>query len=153
MKSYHLSCLCVPAQMLPQRPPLRTRAARGHAAAPPIAATNARRFMPIPLAPKGRIVAQIGLRKRAGNGSLEKVRYCNTGRGRRCPLWVISRHCRRTCECPLYPQKRTSPRVLVMSAKCQKPSFAHSSQRSRAATRKPAYEARPWRPTIPLPSR
>jgi len=34
----------------------------------------------------------------------------------RCPLWVISGHCRGTSECPLYPRKRTSPKPVVMSA-------------------------------------
>ena len=37
-----------------------------------------------------------------------------------CPLRVISGHCCRTFEGPLYPRKRTSPKALVMSAKCQK---------------------------------
>jgi len=39
--------------------------------------------------------------------------------GTQCPLWVISRRRRRTSECPLYSRKRTSPRVVGMSAKCQ----------------------------------
>ena len=37
---------------------------------------------------------------------------------RQCPLWVKSRHCPPTSQCPLYPRKRTSPKALVMSAKC-----------------------------------
>jgi hypothetical protein len=37
---------------------------------------------------------------------------------RSCPLWVISGHCRRTSECPLYSRKRTSTGAVAMSAKC-----------------------------------
>ena len=34
----------------------------------------------------------------------------------KCPLWVISRYCRGTSECPLYPRKRTSRKTVVISA-------------------------------------
>ena len=39
------------------------------------------------------------------------------------PLWVKSRHRRSADKCPLYPQKRTSPKTVVMSALCQKRTF------------------------------
>jgi hypothetical protein len=39
---------------------------------------------------------------------------------RRCPLWVISRHLRRTSECPLYPRKQTSPKTAAPSAQRQR---------------------------------
>src|SRR5262249_37200130 len=42
----------------------------------------------------------------------------------RCPLWVISRHCISRASCPLYPQKQTSELNRVMSALCQKRTFA-----------------------------
>src|SRR5215470_14511276 len=37
---------------------------------------------------------------------------------RSCPLWVKSRHCGTSNQCPLYPQKRT----LILSL-CQKRTF------------------------------
>src|SRR5262249_28004577 len=40
-------------------------------------------------------------------------------RANECPLWVISGHCRRTSECPLYPQEQTSLSIFCMSALCQ----------------------------------
>src|SRR6516225_4881812 len=38
---------------------------------------------------------------------------------RQCPLWVKSGHPVQETQCPLYPQKRTSPKTVVMSALCQ----------------------------------
>jgi hypothetical protein len=43
---------------------------------------------------------------------------------RRCPLWVKSRHCGISNQCPLYPQKRTWLSTVVMSALCQKQTSA-----------------------------
>src|SRR5262249_39634634 len=40
-----------------------------------------------------------------------------------CPLWVKSRHCKGSTECPLCPQKRTSIERVRMSALCQKQTF------------------------------
>src|SRR5262249_50853771 len=40
------------------------------------------------------------------------------------PSWVISGHGYRNSECPLYPQKQTSPSVVCMSAKCHEPTHA-----------------------------
>jgi hypothetical protein len=40
--------------------------------------------------------------------------------GRRCPLWVKSRHCGISNQCPLYPLKRTSSNAIWVSAQCQK---------------------------------
>jgi hypothetical protein len=40
------------------------------------------------------------------------------GRGRECPLWVISRRWSRRRRCPLYPRKRTCGSRPEMSAKC-----------------------------------
>src|SRR6516162_2574045 len=41
-------------------------------------------------------------------------------KGRECPLWVISGHRGISNQCPLYPQKRTSPTAAWTSVKCQK---------------------------------
>src|SRR5215469_10352257 len=47
--------------------------------------------------------------------------------GIECPLWVKSRHCSTSAQCPLYPQKRTSELTRVMmSALCQKRTFTTS---------------------------
>ena len=45
-------------------------------------------------------------------------------RSSQCPLWVKSRHERTFRQCPLYPQKRTSITTVVMSALCQKQTYA-----------------------------
>src|SRR5262245_21875193 len=42
----------------------------------------------------------------------------------RCPLWVKRRHRRAFGRCPLYPQKQTSLAAMVMSALCQKRTYA-----------------------------
>jgi|SRR5262245_28453304 len=48
---------------------------------------------------------------------------------RPCPRWVISKHCQRTSERPLYPRKRTSPQTVVVSALCQKRIYSHLTAR------------------------
>src|SRR5262249_23699116 len=46
--------------------------------------------------------------------------FCVTANfGGECPLWVISRHCRRTSDCPLYPQEHTSLSIVGTSAWCR----------------------------------
>ena len=42
----------------------------------------------------------------------------------RCPLWVKSGHRGTSNQCPLYPQKRTLELSRVMSALCQKQTYA-----------------------------
>ena len=49
---------------------------------------------------------------------------------RPCPLWVKSRHCGTSNQCPLYPQKRTLELSPGMSAKCQKQTFYAAPKRS-----------------------
>src|SRR5262249_51295853 len=44
--------------------------------------------------------------------------------GRRCPLWVKSGHWGTSEQCPLYPQKQTLELSRVMSALCQKRTYA-----------------------------
>src|SRR3974390_2400257 len=51
----------------------------------------------------------------------------------RCSLWVKSRHCTASGRCPLYPQKRTLELSRVMSALCQKQTYAAHKLRSRSA--------------------
>src|SRR5262249_11543789 len=69
-----------------------------------------------------------------------------------CPLWVKSRHCGISNQCPLYPQKRTLELSREMSALCQKQTWHDllnarptQSPRQRAATSKAAQQvgARP----------
>jgi len=43
---------------------------------------------------------------------------------RECPLWVKSGHRRKSGQCPLYPQKQTLELSRVMSALCQKRTYA-----------------------------
>jgi len=46
-----------------------------------------------------------------------------------CPLWVKSRHVQCKTACPLYPRKRTLAGVTLMSALCQKRTYAQGSYR------------------------
>jgi len=50
----------------------------------------------------------------------------NQGGVKKCPLWVISGHRGELGECPLYLQKLTWIGTVLMSAKCQKQTFANS---------------------------
>src|SRR6516225_3089606 len=45
-----------------------------------------------------------------------------------CPLWVKSRHRRKSGQCPLYPQKRTLELSRGMSALCQKRTHARQQK-------------------------
>ena len=59
-----------------------------------------------------------------GSGSV-----CTTAiLGRSCPLWVKSRHCGTSNQCPLYPQKQTLELSGVMSALCQKQTFCAAAE-------------------------
>ena len=44
------------------------------------------------------------------------------------PLWVKSRHCSTSTQCPLYPQKQTFVAATSMSALCQKQTFCTALQ-------------------------
>jgi hypothetical protein len=61
---------------------------------------------------------------RCRGGPIVQSACSNRGRWSACPLRIISRHCRRTFECPLYPRKQTSPSVVGTSAKCQQRTIA-----------------------------
>src|SRR5215471_1931050 len=74
--------------------------------------------------PKG-----LGLRRFSRRYYSRDLRLAKWGQGsgctaailnRPCPLWVKSRPRGTSNQCPLYPQKRTSLRVIGMSALCQK---------------------------------
>src|SRR5215471_6939567 len=74
--------------------------------------------------PKG-----LGLRRFSKRYYSRDLRLAKWGQGsgctaailnRPCPLWVKSRPRGTSNQCPLYPQKRTSLRVIGMSALCQK---------------------------------
>jgi hypothetical protein len=90
----------------------KSAVASGHATAPPSSVMNERRVhcsVP-PVLPTERI-AHIGT----------AAACCAAGfRSCLCRRWVINGHRRCTSECPLYPEKRTSPNVVGTSAKCQK---------------------------------
>jgi len=70
------------------------RATTGHATAPPSPAINVRR----------RITGCLSSRE--SYSTILRDALCITENSDcQCPLWVISGHCRRTSECPLYPLK------------------------------------------------
>ena len=59
------------------------------------------------------------------NGFFVSAALCNTAKSaRRCPFWVKSGRDGSNLQCPLYPQKRTSLSTVVMSALCQKRTYA-----------------------------
>ena len=68
-----------------------------------------------------------------------------------CPLWVISRHCGTSEQCPLFTQKRTLRRATGTSALCQRQHGPLSSQSLWAAwnTRQSIQEAAPRNRRVP----
>src|SRR5262249_16643751 len=81
-------------------------ATSGHIAAPPTNAINSRRLM-------------LTLSRRHSNNITWGI-----GEAHECPLWVKSRHRSTASQCPLYPRKRTLVERVVMSALCQKQTYA-----------------------------